>query len=153
MSSSTSIIVAFIGLVGVAVGAILNQAVNWRNLRHQNSVGNVRLLGLLREIRFYADRAKNEIDYHSTIGDYGPGWDAVVNKLCERLDAGDNGLDQSAVTTANIAAAACKQTIFASEHHFARDLLIELVNKTITHIEEAQAAIGDPDPMVYFRAV
>jgi hypothetical protein len=151
MSSSTSILVAVIGLVGVAVGAALNQAITWRNLRHQNSVGNVRIMGLLREIRYYADRARNEIHYRHTIGAYAPGWDAVVNKLRERLDAGDNNLNPGAVAAAYAAAAACKDTIFASENHFAHDLLNERINKTMTHIERAQAAIGDPDPMVYFR--
>lgn len=117
----------------------------------QKTLGTLRIRELLRKARFYADRAKNEIRYWESVRDYGPVWEVVVNKLRERLDADDNDLTEAALLTAYAAADRCTETIFASDHHFAKDLLEERVNNAERKIAEAQAAIGDSDPTAYFR--
>jgi hypothetical protein len=149
--------------IGAIVGAAISglfQFLDRLRLRHQLAVGRARVRGLLREARFYTDRARNEILHRNTVGIYRDGWQKSVDDLRFQLDAGNNDLSPKEVESTYAAAFCCKETIFASDHGFkgtgADDLhkpLLERVDRALSFVAAAQDATGDTDPEAYYRGV
>lgn len=146
-----TIIGAIVGAVAAISGSIASQLLNWRIAARERAVGSVRIQGLLREARYYSDRAKNEIERQGNVGIYAPGWKSVIAELRSRLDAGDNELAPWQISAVYAAAFCCNDTLFASEEKFAKELLDERVRRAELLVKKAQHALGDPDPMAYYR--
>jgi hypothetical protein len=147
-----TIIGAIVGAVAAISGSVASQLLNWRIAARERAVGSVRIKGLLREARYYVDRAKNEIEHQNTVGIYAPGWKTVVTELRNRLDAGDNELEPWKISVVYAAAFCCNDTLFASEANFAKELLDDRVRRAELFVKEAQDVIGDPHPTAYYNS-
>jgi hypothetical protein len=147
-----TIIGAIVGAVAAISGSVASQLLNWRIAARERSVGSVRIKALLREARYYVDRAKNEIEHQGTVGIYAAGWKIVITELRNRLDAGDNELAPWQISAVYAAAFCCNDTLFASEEDFAREFLDERVRRAELFVKEAQDVLGDPYPTAYYNS-
>lgn len=146
-----SVLGVVLGALIALIGTALSQLVSWLTVDHQRKIGRARIRALLREARFYADRAANEIAFRSNVGIYTDEWTAAARDLRGRLDSGDNNLNRAEVSAAYTAQFCCQETLFASDNKFAQQYQLERVKRAAFYINRAQTTMGDADPEIYMR--
>lgn len=147
------VIAALIALFGVLAGQVVLIWQNYRSYTRADESARRRLLSSLRELRFFSDRAVNEVvrsDTHA-LGIYREGYERCYRDVLTRADAADVSAALSDAESA-AAFAASRSAQHASEmDHWNFDLhyRVEAIQYANERIKEAQQKLGDNDPTAH----